>query len=102
ERFVYGLGIRHVGVQTAIDLVDNFKSLESITSASIDDLLSIDGIGMVVAESIIGWFADSDNEILLQKFAELGVRPVFYQKTGKLVGKSFVLTGTLESMGRDV
>lgn len=102
ERFIYGLGIRHVGVQTAIDLVNQFKSLEKLSKASIDELLAVDGIGKVVAESIVGWFADGDNEMLLNKFTELGVIPVYNEKTGKLTGKSFVLTGTLESMGRDV
>ena len=101
ERFVYGLGIRHVGVQTAIDLVTHFGSLEKIASASIEELQSVDGIGTVVAESIVAWFADEDNEKLLQKFEKLHVTPSYQPKTGALVGKSFVVTGTLESMGRD-
>lgn len=101
ERFVYGLGIRHVGVQTAIDLVDHFGSLEKLGRATIEELESVDGVGKVVAESILGWFADPDNEALLQKFSELGVRPHFEEKSGKLAGMNFVVTGTLESMGRD-
>lgn len=101
ERFVYGLGIRHVGTQTAIDLVNAFGSLEALRSATIDQLKAVDGVGEVVAESIAAWFADPDNEALLDKFAELGVNPRFEKKTGKLVGMSFVVTGTLESMSRD-
>jgi len=101
ERFVYGLGIRHVGTQTAIDLVNAFGSLDALQNATIDQLKAVEGIGDVVAESIIGWFADLDNEALIKKFAELGVKPVFQKKTGKLVGQNFVLTGTLESMSRD-
>jgi len=101
ERFVYGLGIRHVGVQTAIDLVSHFGSMEALSAASLEELESVEGVGKVVAESITAWFADEDNRQLLEKFAELGVQPHFEKKTGKLTGQSFVVTGTLETMGRD-
>ena len=101
ERFVYGLGIRHVGVQTAIDLVNHFGSMEALTHATIDELQSVDGVGVVVAESIAAWCADEDNIKLLEKFNSLGVEPHYEKKTGKLVGKHFVVTGTLESMSRD-
>ena len=101
ERFVYGLGIRHVGTQTAIDLVNAFGSLEALQAATIDQLRTVNGIGEVVAESIIAWFADPDNEALIDKFAQLGVKPVFEKKTGKFVGQNFVVTGTLETMSRE-
>ena len=101
EKFVYGLGIRHVGVQTAIDLVNAFGSLDALQQATIDQLQSVDGVGKVVAESIIAWFADPDNEVLLNKFKKLGVQPVYKNKSGKLVGKSFVITGTLKTILRD-
>jgi DNA ligase (NAD+) len=101
ERFVYGLGIRHVGTQTAIDLVNHFESLESLANATIDDLRSVDGVGEVVAESVIAWFTDEDNRKLLEKFEAAGVVPVFKKATGKLAGTNFVITGTLEGMSRD-
>lgn len=101
ERFVFGLGIRHVGVQTAIDLVNEFESLEALTHATIDDLKAVDGVGEVVAESVAAWFADEDNLALLEKFADLGVQPHYEKKSGKLAGKSFVVTGSLESMSRE-
>lgn len=101
ERFIFALGIRHVGTQTAIDLANHFKSIERLSRATIDELKAVDGIGEVVAESIIAWFADEDNERLLGKFKEVGVEPEFEKKTGKLAGTSFVMTGTLESMSRD-
>jgi DNA ligase (NAD+) len=101
ERFVYGLGIRHVGTQTAIDLVNAFGSLYDIQHATIDQLKAVDGIGVVVAESIAAWFADPDNEVLLGRFEQLGVKPHFEKKTGKLVGKNFVITGTLDALSRD-
>jgi DNA ligase (NAD+) len=102
ERFVYGLGIRHVGTQTAIDLVNAFGSLDALQHATIDDLKDVEGVGEVVAESVAAWFADEDNAELLKKFTDLDVRPYFEKKTGKLVGQNFVVTGTLESMGRDI
>ena len=99
ERFLFGLGIRHVGAQTAIDLANHFESIEKLSQATIDELSEVDGVGEIVAESVVAWFADEDN--LLQKFADLGVAPQFNKKSGRLVGQSFVITGTLQSMGRD-
>ncbi len=102
ERFLYGLGIRHVGVQTAIDLVNKFGSIDVIGRATIEELQMTEGVGIVVAESIAAWFADEDNINLLNKFKEVGVKPYYEKKTGKLEGKSFVITGTLKTMGREV
>lgn len=101
ERFVYGLGIRHVGVQTAIDLVKHFGSLMALSRATLDELLSIDGVGTVVAESVLAWFADEENLALLEKFKVLGVQPHYEKKTGKLTGVNIVVTGSLETMSRD-
>ena len=101
-RFIYGLGIRHVGTQTAIDLAENFESLSKLKSASIDSLMRVEGIGDIVAESIFAWFADPDNTDLLDKFENIGVVPV-YESTAKgpLHGKNFVVSGTLNNMSRD-
>lgn len=101
ERFLLGLGIRHVGAQTAIDLAKCFESIEKLSQATIDELREVDGVGEIVAESIVAWFADEDNVTLLEKFANLGVTPQFTKKSGSLTGQSFVITGTLQSMGRD-
>lgn len=117
EKFLYGLGIRHVGIQTAIDLITHFAShtrkgvsfsssitgeiLGFLREATIDELQSVDGVGDVVAESIAAWFADEDNLVLLDKMKSLGVNPRYEVKSGKLAGQSFVITGTLEGMGRD-
>lgn len=101
ERFLYGLGIRHVGAQTAIDLANHFESIEDLSKAMVDELRQVDGVGEIVAESIVAWFADEDNVKLLEKFTALGVIPQFSKKSGQLLGQSFVITGTLQSMGRD-
>ncbi len=102
-RFIYGLGIRHVGTQTAIDLAERFGSVDNLAKATLDDLTEVDGVGQVVAESILGWFADQDNRKLIEKFKGLGVHPVHHSHaSGPLSGKKFAVTGTLESMGRDI
>lgn len=101
-RFIYGLGIRHVGSQTAIDLAEAFGSLEALMHATLDDLRAVDGVGDVVAESILAWFADPDNQELLEKFKRLGVSPEYISRaTGLLAGQRFVITGTLTDMSRD-
>lgn len=101
-KFITALGIRHVGVQTAISLADHFKSLALLIDATADDLLSIPDIGQVVAESILAYFADEDNLKQLQEMRELGVNPFYDDQTTKpLAGQSYVVTGTLSEMGRD-
>lgn len=101
-KFITALGIRHVGVQTAISLADHFKSLALLIDATSDDLLSIPDIGQVVAESILAYFADEDNLKQLQEMRELGVNPFYDDQTTKpLAGQSYVVTGTLSKMGRD-
>ncbi len=125
ERFLYGLGIRHVGAQTAIDIVKHFADnskkntlndepqapvntlandkqlLGFLRSATLDELQAIDGIGVVVAESIVAWFSDVDNVALLDKFAQCGVVPQHTQSSQQLAGQKFVITGTLQAMSRD-
>ncbi len=101
-RFLVGLGIRHVGSQTAIDVAENFHDMKCIEEASFEDLADIEGIGEVVAHSILEWFADENNQILIDKFAQFGVGPQSAQKiTGSLSQKSFVITGALPNMGRE-
>jgi DNA ligase (NAD+) len=101
-RFVYGLGIRHVGSQTAIDLAEAFGTLQKIQHATLDDLQSVEGVGTVVAESVTAWFADPDNQRMLEKFEALGVQPHYESRAkGPLHDQRFVITGTLELMSRD-
>lgn len=103
ERFIYALGIRHVGIQTAIDLAKHFKQLDNLGTAHLDELRKVEGIGDVVAESILLWFDEEENQQLLAKFRRLGVWPKQAKiATGKLAGLKIVVTGTLESMGRDM
>lgn len=102
-KFILGLGIRHVGAQTAIDLANKFKNLDTLGNASLEDLKSVDGIGDTVADSIYLWFDEEDNQELLAKFRRLGVWPENVKQVGgPLTGMSFVITGTLEGMSRDI
>ncbi|NNL75322.1 MAG: NAD-dependent DNA ligase LigA [Desulfobacterales bacterium] len=101
-RFLYALGIRHVGEHVAVLLADYFDSLEALTSCSKDDLIAVEGVGPVVAESLVGFFKQKENLSTLDRIIGSGVQIVFeaQPKTGRLDGKVFVLTGTLESMTR--
>ncbi len=102
NKFITALGIRHVGAQTATALARKFGSIEKLADATEDELLSIDDIGTVVAESILAWFADEDNAKLLAELKELGMSPVYEDQSKlPLVGKSYIVTGTLQSMGRE-
>jgi DNA ligase (NAD+) len=101
-RFIYGLGIRHVGVQTAIDLATHFKILNKLSNSTIDELSEVEGVGEVVAEAVVEWFEEPRNKKLLEKFERFGVKPESAKEiTGPLSGKNFVVTGSLDSMSRE-
>lgn len=100
DRFIYGLGIRHVGAKTANDIAKHFTGLEDFSDSTIGQLEVIPGIGQIVAESIQGWLSDESNIRLLDKFTQLGVHPVPVRAGGSLEGVSFVITGAL-SVSRD-
>ena len=102
NKFITALGIRHVGVATATSLARKFGSLDALVDATEEDLLEIDDIGDVVAESILAWFADEDNIKLLHDLRELGVEPEMEETRDlPLSGHSYVVTGTLSAMGRE-
>ncbi len=101
-RFITAIGIRHIGSQTAIDLAAHFKTLDALRDATESELLEMPGIGKTVAESVLAFFSDEDNLALLDKLTENGVHPEYIDTSnGKLNGLSFVVTGTLDAMGRD-
>ena len=101
-KFITALGIRHVGTQTAVVLAREFKSLDALAEATEEQLMSVPDIGKVVAESILAWFSDEDNLQLLADLQELGVE--VQNESGEVLplnGRSYIVTGTLESMGRE-
>ncbi|MBI2113244.1 MAG: NAD-dependent DNA ligase LigA, partial [Candidatus Wildermuthbacteria bacterium] len=103
-RFIYSLGIRHAGEETAIELAKHFDSIEKLQQASLENLKEVPDIGEVVAESIASWFKVQEHRTLIQELKQAGVRilrSVLASAAGKLDGTTFVLTGSLESMTRD-
>lgn len=103
SKFIFGLGIRHVGIQTAIDLANKFSSLENLSRATSEELSKVDGIGEVVADSLVAWFTDAENIELLKKFKDYGVSPADTIKVeGKLEGVKFAITGSLTNIARTV
>ena len=102
NRFIFGLGIPRVGQQTAADLAGRFKTWRAFAAASEDDLIDLDGVGDKTASSIVGWLGSPANRRLLKKFKESGVVPAAVKAAaGPLDGKNLVLTGTLQSRGRE-
>ncbi|MDO8654850.1 MAG: NAD-dependent DNA ligase LigA [bacterium] len=104
SRFIYSLGIRHAGEETAVDLTYQFKSIEELAKASKEKLSEVRDIGGVVAESIFQWFHSKENQRLLRALFRAGVKieyPKHIRQNNKFQGVSFVLTGTLETMTRE-
>ncbi len=102
QKFIYALGILHVGEQTAEDLAQHFGSLEKLMSASLNEINFIENIGPVVAQSVFDYFRHKENIKFVQKLLKNGIKISHEQKkVGKFTGKTFVITGTLEKMSRD-
>jgi DNA ligase (NAD+) len=103
-RFIYALGIRHVGEAMAQMLAEKFKSLDKLMNASMADLLSIPGVGYEVAKSIVEFFKNEENLKIIQRMLDAGITFIEEEKEEKpkiLEGLTFVFTGTLKSMTRD-
>ncbi len=103
-RFVYALGIRHVGEATARALAERFGTLEALMDAPEEELLAVPDVGPEVAASIRSFFSESRNRETIRKLLESGVTPAPVRRgppQGPLAGKTFVFTGTLEAMTRE-
>ncbi len=102
-RFIFALGIRHVGEQTAKDLARHFGNLDALMSADAAALLQVPDVGPVVAESILAFFAEPHNRTVIEGLRAAGAwrdgeaQPL----VGPLTGMTFVLTGTLPTLTRD-
>ena len=104
SRLLAGLSIPHVGEETAILLAQHFKTIDDIADATEEALSAIDGIGPIVAHSIYEWCSDDHNRAMigrLKKVLAIKSEKVPRAKNLPLAGKTFVLTGTLSSMGRE-
>ena len=104
-RFIFALGIRHVGEATARDLAEHFGALAPLMAATAADLLAVRDVGPVLAEAIRDFFAESHNRQVIEALRNAGVRwdegPPRHPATGALSGRTFVLTGTLPTLSRD-
>ncbi len=102
-RFVYALGIRHVGEHTARLLASAFGSIENLEKATEAELLSIREIGPQVAQSIITFFLNEQNRDVIERMFAAGVKPATEEKRlgGRYAGKTFVFTGSLSRFTRD-
>lgn len=101
DRFLYALGIRHVGDRTAADLAHAFGSVDRIRNATREELLAINGVGEVVADSVLAFFRDARELTQLDHLLQqVQLKPVTRPK-GELAGTQWVFTGTLSSLGRE-
>ncbi|MBU6438348.1 MAG: NAD-dependent DNA ligase LigA, partial [Betaproteobacteria bacterium] len=107
NRFLFGLGIRHVGETTAKDLARHFGSLDRIMNASTEQLLQVHDVGPIVAESIHTFFAQPHNREVVEQLRAVGVTWEEHEGADNdaapkpLSGKTFVLTGTLPTLSRE-
>jgi DNA ligase (NAD+) len=102
-RYIFALGIRHVGERTAKTLAQAYGSLAHLEKATVDELTSVRDIGATVAQSIVTFFNNPHNHTVIRQLREYGVDPVAVVKTvgGRLSGRTFVFTGTLTRFTRD-
>ncbi|NKB36997.1 MAG: NAD-dependent DNA ligase LigA [Gammaproteobacteria bacterium] len=104
QRFLYALGIREVGEATARALSQHFGELDKIACATESELEEVEDVGPVVARNIRAFFSEQHNRTVIERLLEQGIHwneIVLTKSPGTLKGKTFVLTGTLESMSRD-
>lgn len=104
-RFIYALGMRNVGEATSKDLAKHYGNLKALMDADIEDLLEVNDVGPIVADSIKNFFAEDHNKSVINALINAGIHwpetQGKQQVSGNLVGKTFVLTGTLPTLSRD-
>ena len=101
-RLLFALGIRHIGEKAAKVLAEHYGTMEALMAADAEDLARIDGVGGVLADSVVSFFAEEQNRLTVEKLQEAGVNMTCLteRKDDRFVGLTFVLTGTLPTMGR--
>jgi DNA ligase (NAD+) len=101
-RLIFALGIRHIGSETAEILARRFGSIEALSNASRDELMRIEAIGPKIADSIVAFFKQEENQKIIQGLKEAGVKLEEKVTTAKLplAGQEFVITGRLKAFSR--
>jgi DNA ligase (NAD+) len=104
DRFIFGLGIRHVGSKTALVLARHCKTLEHFMSLTEEELLSVEEVGPETARSVVSFLQDEGERGLVERLQALGVKPeevvIDTSKSQRLAGATFVLTGSFSTMSR--
>ena len=106
ERVVYALGIRFVGEIAAKTLARNFKSMDNLAAATLDDLMKVNGVGQVIAQSVVSFFADEKNVRLIERLRAHGVQMALSEEeltahSDVLAGQSIVISGVFTQHSRD-
>lgn len=106
ERVVFALGIRFVGETSAKLLALHFKDMDALEHATLDDLLQVDGVGSVIAQSVMGYFRNPKNQEILDRLRAVGLQmrlsdDVISEHTDKLAGKNIVISGVFTRHSRD-
>jgi DNA ligase (NAD+) len=106
ERVVFAIGIRFVGETTAKLIARHFKSMDALRNASVEELMEVDGVGQVIAESVVKYFQDTKNAEIVDKLASEGVQMQLSEEqlagqTDKLTGNSIVISGVFQKHSRD-
>ncbi len=102
DKLIFALGIRNIGEKAALALAEEFRTLDALAAAKVDDILKIDGMGEIMAQSIVDFFAKAGTQDLLQRLSRAGVNFQYTgaEKTDRLAGKTLVVTGTLPTLSR--
>ena len=102
-RFIFALGIRHVGETTAKDLANHYGSVHALMEASLEDLLTVNDVGPVVADSIVSFMQEAHNREVIEQLLASGMQLTVEKKeiSAAVLGKTFVLTGTFPTLTRD-
>ncbi len=105
ERLLFGLGITHVGEKTAKILAMRYKDLEKLMETSLEELTSVNDIGEIIAKSVVNYFSLEHNQKIIKELKELGINFKYLgseiKEDDRFLYKTFVITGTLDTMSRD-
>jgi DNA ligase (NAD+) len=106
ERVVFAIGIRFVGETTAKLLARHFKTMDALKNATVEQLLDVEGIGMVIAQSVVSYFQEPRNVEIIERLKEYGVQmslseEALSNQSTKLAGKSIVISGVFSKHSRD-
>src|SRR5207244_6808030 len=104
-RLLVALNIRHVGSTVARLIADAFPSIDGLMAATEEDIASVEGVGPIIARSVVEWFSDQENRELVEKLRKAGVRmedePQAPKPEGPLTGKTIVLAGAMQTLSAD-